>query len=165
MEFQKLDKNIIVCWRISRLLLFVVITGLLLLGNHMFQGSEVYASLRNQYPDFQQWDFCVVSGIMLYFFAGIFVYPGIEYRQWQYQITDDKVVIRHGIFYIKTTTIPIARIQHVTLVQGPIYRRLQLAKVTIALASGQHEIEGVNEEVAQQISENLKDRLYRRLNA
>jgi len=95
---------------------------------------------------------------------GIILYPIIEYKQWRYAITEDKVEIRHGIFFITTTVIPIIRVQHITISRGPIYRKLGLSAVKIFLASGSFEIEGLRENIANTISENLKSRVMERLN-
>ena len=64
-----------------------------------------------------------------------------------------------------TSIVPIVRIQHITVGQGPIYRKLGLFKVTIALASGTFEIVGLRDERAKEISETLRARLYTRLDA
>lgn len=91
------------------------------------------------------------------------IYPAIEYRQWFYSISEDRVEIRHGIFFIKNSIIPIIRIQHVTVEQGPIYRRFGLYNVVISLASGNFQILGLSREKAEEISKNLNHRLYARL--
>lgn len=91
------------------------------------------------------------------------VLPQIEYRQWGYIIEEDKVVIRHGIFFVTKSIVPIIRIQNITISQGPINRRLGLYKLELSLASGSFEIVGLNRETAEFIGENLKQRLYARV--
>lgn len=162
-NFEKLDKKVMLSWRISRLLGFLVATIVLLVARMIFMSSRWYTSQSQQYAHLEEWIMWGILLILGYMVIGIIVYPIIEYRQWKYQITEDKVLVQHGIFYMRTTVIPIARIQHVTIEQGLINRRLQLAQVTISLASGNHVIEGVHETVAEQISEQLKDLLYHRL--
>jgi len=95
---------------------------------------------------------------------GIVIYPIIEYKQWRYAITEDKVEIRHGIFFVTTTVIPIIRVQHITISRGPIYRKLGLSSVKIFLASGSFDIEGLLENTATVISESLKSSVMERLN-
>ena len=103
-------------------------------------------------------------GILLCYLAiGMVIFPIIEYKQWGYKVEEDKVVIRHGIFFIQKTIIPIIRIQNITISQGPINRRLGLFQVEMALASGSFSIEGLDKETADAISENLKAKLYRRI--
>ena len=95
----------------------------------------------------------------------LILFPNISYKRWRYKIEEDKVEIRKGIYFLDTTVIPVCRIQHISLSRGPIYRSLGLCKVKIFLASGAFEIEGLEEETANIISENLKNQLYIRLEA
>ena len=91
------------------------------------------------------------------------LYPELEYRQWGYIVEEDRVVIRHGIFFVKKVIIPIIRIQNITVSQGPINRKLGIYSLEMSLASGSFAIEGLNKETADFISENLKAKLYERL--
>jgi len=157
MNYEKLDKKAILSWRIRRSisLLFIVIilvVALLILNN---------ADLANEYKNYI---YIGIGFFLLYKLIGIILYPIIEYQQWRYTITEDKVEIRHGIFFITTTVIPIIRVQHITISRGPIYRKLGLAAVKIFLASGSFDIEGLSETTANTISEILKSRVMERLN-
>lgn len=157
MKYEKLDKKAILSWRIGRIIGFIIF-GAILIGGLLFANNSEALETYMHYG-------YIVAGIMLiYMLVGIIVYPEIEYRQWRYMITEDKVELQHGIFFVKTTVIPIIRVQHITMSRGPIYRKLGLSKVTIFLASGSFEIEGLNENVANMISENLKTRVFERLN-
>ena len=157
MDFEKLDEKAILSWRIRRIisLIFIIITvgGLLLIINNI--------GLDNKY---RKYIYIAIGLLLLYKLIGIIIFPIIEYKQWRYAITEDKVEIRHGIFFITTTVIPIIRVQHITISRGPIYRKLGLSAVKIFLASGSFEIEGLRENIANTISENLKSRVMERLN-
>ena len=61
--------------------------------------------------------------------------------------------------------IPIVRIQHITIFQGPINRKLGISCININTASGQFSIEGISNEDASLIAEGLKSKLYTRLEA
>ena len=157
MNYEKLDEKAVLSWRIRRsisfLFIFITVGGILLVSNH--------TGLDNKYMNY----IYIVSGLLLvYKLIGIIVYPIIEYQQWRYIITEDKVEIRHGIFFITTTVIPIIRVQHITISKGPIYRKMGLAAVKIFLASGSFEIEGLSENNANIISESLKSSVMERLN-
>lgn len=156
MEYIKLDPKAVKGWRISR-------------GISLLAAALICIALRiavGFIPDAWQWTWMVswVLGLfLLYKIIGLFVYPLIEYRQWGYYITEDKVDIRHGIFFITNTIIPIIRIQHITVQQGPISRRLGLYDVEMSLASQSFSIPCLSKEVADEIAENLKAKLYIRL--
>ena len=156
MEYIKLDPKAVKGWRISR-------------GISLLAAALICIALRvavGFITDAWQWTWMVswVLGLfLLYKIIGLFVYPLIEYRQWGYYITEDKVDIRHGIFFITNTIIPIIRIQHITVQQGPISRRLGLYDVEMSLASQSFSIPCLSKEVADEIAENLKAKLYIRL--
>ena len=157
MNYEKLDEKAILSWRISRIIsflfIFITLGGVLLFLNN--------ADLENKYKNYI---YIAIGLLLLYKLIGIILYPIIEYQQWRYAITQDKVEIRHGIFFITTTVIPIIRVQHITISRGPIYRKLGLSSVKIFLASGSFDIEGLGEDTANVISENLKSRVMERLN-
>jgi membrane protein YdbS with pleckstrin-like domain len=93
----------------------------------------------------------------------IVLYPPIEYRQWTYLITGDRIEIKKGIFFHSTRVIPISRIQHVTIVEGPIARLFGLSTVTINTAGGAFRIEGLSKATAETICDNLKDVVNRKI--
>lgn len=158
MNYEKLDKKAVLAWRIGRAAGFCVLIaflGFLLYGMRNIEELENYMKIV----------YIVAGALVIYKFAGIFIFPAIEYKQWKYIITDDKIEFSHGIFFVTTTVIPIIRVQHITISRGPVYRKLGLSKVKVFLASGSFEIIGLTEERADQISENLKARVIERLDS
>lgn len=156
MEYIKLAPKAVKGWRISRAIgLFAALAVSI--------GLRAAAGLIPVVRD-DTWIVTLVLALFLiYKVIGLFVYPAIEYRQWGYYITEDKVDIRHGIYFITNTIIPIIRIQHITVQQGPISRRLGLYDVEISLASQSFTIPCLTKGAADEIAENLKVKLYTRL--
>ncbi|MGC2872750.1 PH domain-containing protein [Ihubacter sp. rT4E-8] len=156
MEYQQPDVRAMKSWRIGRLIsfaVFAIIAAVVILIIWCTGWSS-------------WWRYIIIGGaVLMAVVQGVAacILPQIEYRQWGYLIEEDKVVIRHGIFFIKKTIVPIIRIQNITMSQGPIDRRLGLYKLKLSLASGSFEIVGLNQETAEAISENLKSRLYARV--
>lgn len=152
MEYIKLDKKAITSWRMNRVLRLPL--WLLLCGG-IFAGGI-----------FLPWRLVLqitAVALFLYKIIGAVIYPAIEYKQWGYMIREDKVDIRHGIFFVRHSIIPVIRIQHITVSQGPVNRKLGLYSVEMALASNEFEIPCLSAEVAEEIADNLKSRLYNRL--
>jgi uncharacterized protein len=156
MNYEKPDPKAITGWRIGRLISLLIF---LVLG----VAASIVVTLVDELSPAALWVYLISGGLVLLNLLGFLILPGIEYRQWKYLITDEKVEIVHGIFFVTTSIVPIVRIQHITVGQGPIYRKLGLFTVTIALASGTFEIVGLREERAREISETLRARLYTRL--
>jgi membrane protein YdbS with pleckstrin-like domain len=92
----------------------------------------------------------------------LLLYPPLEYRQWAYLITGDRIEIKKGLFFHTTRIIPISRIQHVMVSEGPLARHYHLASVTIHTAGGSMKIEGLARETAAEICESLKSVINRK---
>lgn len=158
MSYNNLDKKIITSWRIARLIRFAVIVVVLGLPTLIVSNKDYFVPVATY--------IYLAEGLIFTYLAATFLlYPVIEYRQWGYIISDDRVEIKHGLFFIETIVIPIIRIQHITIVQGPILRKLGLSKVSIHTASGAFLIEGLSNNSAKAIAEALKARIYTRLDA
>ncbi len=156
MEFKKPDKKAIKSWRIGE----AIALGVILL---ITIPLSIYLAVCG-WESF--WKYVIMGGLILlalYQIVALTIFPQIEYKQWGYLVEEDKVIIRHGIFFVKQTVIPIIRIQNITISQGPVNRALGLYKVEMALASGSFEIQGLDQETADGICENLKNRLYDRV--
>ncbi|MHB8063370.1 MAG: PH domain-containing protein [Ruminiclostridium sp.] len=156
MEYNKLDKRILVSWRIVRLI------GILIIGTIMTI-AIIILSWQSFFDTYMFYAYILAGIILAYMLITLYLFPAIEYRQWGYIISDDRVEIRHGIFLIKNIVIPIVRVQHITILQGPINRKLGISIINIHTASGQFTIEGISNEEASSIAESLKSKLYTRL--
>lgn len=87
----------------------------------------------------------------------------IEYKQWKYKITEDKVEFSQGIFFVKTTVIPIIRVQHIEIEEGPLNKRFKLVNIKIFTAGGVHIIPNLGKSEALEISEYLKSKVKERV--
>ncbi len=155
--FQKLDPKIITSWKISRWIRFGIFAVIMAIPTVILFISEV--------PKEVMIPTLIIDALILgYLTVTPFLYPAIEYRQWKYSISEDRVLIKHGIFFIQTTIIPVIRIQHVTISQGPIKRKLGISTIQINTASGGFKIEGLSDDNAKSIAESLKNKLLTRLN-
>lgn len=155
-KFTKLDPRVIKSWKISRWIRFVILAIVFGMPTLILAQQDFFAEIA--IPVFS---FDIL--ILAYLLVSPFLYPAIEYRQWGYIITEDRVEIKHGIFFIQTTIIPIIRVQHVTIAQGPINRKLGISTIHINTASGIFKIEGLSDDDAKSIAESLKSKLLIRM--
>ncbi len=155
MDYIKLDKKAITSWRIGRILrlpIWLIVCAAAFIGGMCMPVAGIIVKV-------------IAIALAVYKVIGIIIYPQIEYKQWGYKIAEDRVDIRHGIFFVTHSVIPVVRIQHITVSQGPVNRKLGLYEVEMSLASDNFEIPCLSKAVADEISENLKSRLYSRLEA
>lgn len=154
--FTKVDLKAKDCWRTGQLIKLVIAAaacgGIFLIVKGIDMDKHIFYAVA-----------AVLCLFIVYRIIALILFPTIEYAQWGYYIDEEKIVIKHGIFFINTTVIPIIRIQNITMNQGPINRMMDVYNVEIALASGNKDILGLSQPVAEEIVENLRVRLYKRL--
>ncbi|MBR2674044.1 MAG: PH domain-containing protein [Mogibacterium sp.] len=161
MDYKKPERAALTYWRIKQSIGLLITIGVL--------GAAAFIMCRFEF--FEEGTMArtlATIAFALFLLAqilSVIILPAIEYKQWEYAIADDRVVIKHGIFFIEKSTIPIIRIQNVTTEQGPIQRLFGLYSVELALASGTFDIVGLNRETAEDISEKLNARLRERIAA
>lgn len=108
---------------------------------------------------FLNWSLWIVSffivPIVIYSFLSIFILPKIRLRNFRYEILADEIYIKKGIFVISKSLIPMARIQFVDTVQGPLLKKYGLASVSFSTGATVHVIPALPAELAF----NLRDRI------
>ena len=80
-----------------------------------------------------------------------FIVPGMRYDRWLFEVGENELDISQGIIWRKRTIIPFVRVQNTDTRQGPILRAFGLASVTVATAAKEHEIPGLQFDVAEQL--------------
>lgn len=81
----------------------------------------------------------------------IFIFPSLRMKSWRYAIDEEQIEIQHGILIITRTLLPMVRVQHVDMEQGPLLRRYQLAEISISTAATTHTIPALEEKDAEQL--------------
>ncbi|MEG0217547.1 MAG: PH domain-containing protein [Raoultibacter sp.] len=104
------------------------------------------------------WYALVLAGEAIVFVLALILWlvvlPPVRFARWRYELTQDYLDIARGIVWRKRIIIPFIRVQNTDTRQGPILRAFALASVTVSTAAGEHEIPGLEAEVA----ESLRDR-------
>ncbi len=87
------------------------------------------------------WIFMICTVIpLLYTYIFVYLFPKLRWLRWRYEVRDQEIELQHGIFVIKRTLVPMVRVQHVDLEQGPLLRKYNLAAITISTAATNHTI-------------------------
>lgn len=155
-QMESIDKRAMSCWRITATIQLIVYIAICL-------GIKAFLYIIGAFEDKIIIIYIVEAIILAFLVLKLIVFPVIEYRQWKYMVTADQVKVNHGLFFRTSTIIPLVRIQHITVSQGPIERNKKMFKVKIFLASGEQEIVGLTEERSNQIAIYLKEKLITRL--
>ena len=88
--------------------------------------------------------------------------PVVLWRRWRYEIRAEEIDLRHGLFVVRRTLVPIRRVQHVDTESGPLQGLFQLATVSFHTAAGSTKIPGLlrgqAEAVRHQVAELTRTR-------
>lgn len=81
----------------------------------------------------------------------------LAYSRWRVQLTEEALVLQHGVIWHTHSTVPYARLQHVDVSRGPFERLLGLARVQLHTASADTDgaIPGLDEAVADEVRDFL----------
>ena len=81
--------------------------------------------------------------------------PNLRYRYWRYEIRADEADLQHGWLVRTRQLVPMARIQHVDTLRGPLDRRFGLASVVLYTAAGPVYIPALSSEVAADVRDRI----------
>lgn len=101
--------------------------------------------------------------ILLLIIINIIIFPKIRYDRYKYQITDERIEVKKGLFLITTSIIQIKRIQKIELSNGPIDRKFGLSNINIYTAAGTVDIKFLNNQEAREISDKVNELLKHKL--
>lgn len=148
-KVEKLPKSIKTIWRIHALIEFVIFFAIVqAIGLIKFSLPN---DIRN-YFNITEWSIVAIGVVFL---IASFFYVVYLWNFWTYYIDERQVQLHSGYFFRKQVIIPIARVQNVTLKQGPILRWKNLQKVVIVTAAGKSEIDGIESKQADQLKETI----------
>jgi len=100
------------------------------------------------------------GGVLLLQLVLAVVWPLLAFRRWAWILRDEDLLVSHGVLLRELTAIPLHRIQHVDVRQGPLEQWMGLSRVLVYTASGMGAdaaIPGLSSEVAS----GLRDRLVK----
>ncbi|CAI8768070.1 MULTISPECIES: PH domain-containing protein [Bacillus] len=102
------------------------------------------------------WLFYVLIGLtVVYTPFDYFLFPKLRQRYYSYRLNEEELEIQHGMFTVKRVLVPMIRVQHVTIEQGPIMRKYDLAELQISTAATSHSIPGLKMREAEQLKRQI----------
>jgi len=146
LEFTGLDAKYLTVDLITRIILAVVVLTGVLVAKFMFEVM---------YIDY-------VLGSVLLVLTNVFLFGYFSFSKKAFALRDKDVSYRSGLIFHAITTVPLNRIQHTEVVQGPILRLFSLASVNIYTAGGSSSdivIPGLAYENAQKVREYINTKV------
>lgn len=91
--------------------------------------------------DWMYWIYIVAAfTVFVVGFLFVYLFPKIRWQRWRYEVREHEIEVQHGLFIVQRTLIPMVRVQHVDMVQGPFLKRYDLANISISTAATIHTI-------------------------
>ena len=148
-EFRPLDPSVVALWRVSGGITFGFMLVAALIGLWLLTLAEPMLQLP-----------AVAAAAAAVALAGwaVFPYPSRAYRAWGYRIDDRVLELKSGIVFRVSQLLPLTRLQHVDLRQGPLERHFGLATLALHTAGTREatlRIPGLNYHVAARLRDHL----------
>jgi len=86
-------------------------------------------------------------------------WPAVRHRNLRYLVEEDGLRIRRGVFWRKVIWIPITRVQHTDVSQGPVQRKFGLGTLTVhtaGTAGASISLAGLEHGIASRLSDHLR---------
>lgn len=87
--------------------------------------------------------------------ACLAVLPEVRYRRWRYEVSPTDLLVRSGLIVVKTSVVPMVRVQHVETKQGPVLKHYGLASVTVTTAGSSFAIPGLAADEAERLRDQV----------
>ena len=88
--------------------------------------------------------------------------PGRRFRAWGYSIDAEELQVRHGVWTQVHSVVPLDRIQHIDISQGPIERSFRVCRLIVHTAGTLHSqvtLPGLSREVAEGMRDSIRARI------
>ncbi|MFC6175327.1 PH domain-containing protein [Companilactobacillus huachuanensis] len=148
-KIKELPRSIKAVWRIHATIEFIIFV-LIMIGVGLIR-----LVLPTTFKGYFDLIMIIIWGLGMIVFIGSMFLVNYLWTFWTYYIDERQIQLHSGYFFRKQVIIPIARVQNVTLKQGPILRWKDLQKVVIVTASGRSEIDGILSDQADQLKETI----------
>lgn len=92
----------------------------------------------------------------------VLISPGRKYRAWGYRMDEEELQLRRGVWIETETVVPIDRVQHIDLSQGPIERALGVSRLIVHTAGTQYSrvvLPGLSRQNAERMRDEIRARI------
>jgi membrane protein YdbS with pleckstrin-like domain len=99
--------------------------------------------------------------LLIALWVGFFV-PGRHYRAWGYAMDADELQVRHGLLVQIHTVVPLDRVQHIDIAQGPLERAFGVSRLIVHTAGTLHSqvtVPGLPRSTAEGMRDEIRARI------
>src|SRR5688500_18689423 len=107
----------------------------------------------------------LVAGVVLLLILYLVLFsPGRHYRAWLYAMDQEDLRLRRGVWIETHTIVPLDRVQHLALAQGPIERTFGVSRLIVHTAGTQFSrvvLPGLSRPDAERMRDEIRARIGR----
>ena len=107
----------------------------------------------------------ILAGIVLLLIVYlVLISPGRQYRAWSYAMDDEDLRLQRGVWIETHTIVPLDRVQHLDLAQGPIERAFGVSRLIVHTAGTQFSrvvLPGLSRPDAERMRDEIRTRIGR----
>jgi len=106
------------------------------------------------------WIFWLLSGFTALVFMSRWFWLPLQIRHSRYLLRTQDFLLQSGVLWRKAVLIPLQRVQHVTISQGPLQKRFGLATLKVYTAGG-YDAEAALADIEYSLAQTLSEQLGR----
>jgi membrane protein YdbS with pleckstrin-like domain len=94
----------------------------------------------------------------------VFISPGRRYRAWAYAMENSELQVRRGVWTQVHTIVPLDRVQHIDISQGPLERSFEVCRLVLHTAGTMHSqvvLPGLARDTAERMRDEIRARIGR----
>jgi membrane protein YdbS with pleckstrin-like domain len=151
-DFKPLERGQLSVLRIHGVLQALVLAALAVAG-------EIQLALRTELPPGM-----VAAPILLLCLYLVTIAPGREYRAWGYRMDEENLRLRYGVWIRTEVLVPLDRVQHIDLSQGPIEKAFGVSRLIVHTAGTQYSrvaLPGLSRPDAERMRDEIRARIGR----
>ena len=101
----------------------------------------------------------ILGGLAVLLLYPALIAPVRRYRSWGYALDQEELQLRHGIWTHIETVVPLRRVQHLDVAQGPLERGFRVTRLvlhTAGTANSQVVLPGLSRATAESIRDEIR---------
>jgi membrane protein YdbS with pleckstrin-like domain len=94
----------------------------------------------------------------------VFISPSRRYRAWGYKMANAELQVRRGVWTEVHTIVPLDRVQHIDISQGPLERMFEVCRLVLHTAGTMHSLvvlPGLARDTAERMRDEIRARIGR----
>src|SRR3954468_14457738 len=116
-------------------------------------------ALRDSWP--LPWGSLILPALLIFLYLALWA-PPRRYRAWGYAMDGEKLRLRRGVWTRVQTLVPLDRVQHIDVSQGPLERAFGICNLVLHTAGTLHSeivVPGLTREAAEAMRDEIRARI------